>query len=269
MDYKKSIIVLVSGSAAAQAVPILVSPVLTRLYSPTEFGILALYLSVCAVLSVFAAGRYDLALIEPAHDAEARGLMFGGLWLTVLFCAVLAVGLSIAGPWLATLLGVPSAVTWLHFVPVTVLSMSCLSIFTYWLNRRKNFKGMNVTRILNAFGIAGISLALAFTQLQSIGLLLGYMCGQLLTVAYQWVAYVRVETKEDRTPMLLVLGAYARYPRLLIPSTLAGTVAAESPIVLLTKFFDATVSGLFFFVNRVTVSPMSIIGSSVGEVHGM
>jgi O-antigen/teichoic acid export membrane protein len=60
---------------------------------------------------------------------------------------------------------------------------------------------------------------------------------------------------------------YFRYPKFLIPSTLAGTVASESPIVLFTRLFDTTVSGLFSFVNRVTVSPMTIIGNSIGEVY--
>lgn len=267
MNYKKSIIVLMSGSAAAQAIPIMISPILTRLYSPKEFGMLALYLSLSAVLSVFASGRYDLALIEPAQDTEARGLLFAGLWLSIVFCLVLSAILTVAAPALAQLLGSPDAASWLSFVPLTVFSMSCLSIFTYWLNRRKNFKGMNASRILNSLGIAGLSLGFAFTNLKPQGLLLGYMLGQLLTVGYQWVVHVQQERKHSRADAWHVMREYVRYPKFLIPSTLAGTLAAESPVVLLTRFFDTAVSGLFSFVNRVTVSPMSIIGNSVGEVY--
>jgi O-antigen/teichoic acid export membrane protein len=267
MNYKKSIIVLMSGSAAAQAIPIMISPILTRLYSPKEFGVLALYLSLSAVLSVFASGRYDLALIEPAQDTDARGLLFAGLWLTIVFCLVLSAILAVAAPALTQLLGSPDAASWLSFVPLTVFSMSCLSLFTYWLNRRKNFKGMNASRILNSIGIAGLSLGFAFTHLKPQGLLLGYMLGQLLTVGYQWVAHMQQERKQSRADAWFVMREYVRYPKFLIPSTLAGTVAAESPIVLLTRFFDTAVSGLFSFVNRVTVSPMSIIGNSVGEVY--
>lgn len=267
MNYKKSIIVLMSGSAAAQAIPILISPILTRLYSPKEFGILALYLSLSAVLSVFASGRYDLALIEPAQDKEARGLLFAGLWLSIAFCLFLSVILVPTAPLIAELLGSPDAASWLNFVPLTVFSMSCLSIFTYWLNRRKNFKGMNTSRILNSIGIAGLSLCFGFTKLKPHGLLLGYMLGQFLTVCCLWFTYVRTEKKQSRSDAWPVMQAYARYPKFLIPSTLAGTVAAESPIVLLTRFFDSAVAGLFSFVNRVTVSPMSIIGNSIGEVY--
>jgi O-antigen/teichoic acid export membrane protein len=267
MNYKKSIIVLMSGSAAAQAIPILVSPILTRLYTPKEFGVLALFLSLTAVFSVFAAGRYDLALIEPAEDKEARGLLFAGLRLNIIFCLFLFAILVPTAPLIAVLLGSTETASWLNLVPITVFSMTCMSIFTYWLNRRKKFKGMNTTRILNSIGIAGLSLGFAFTTLKPYGLLLGYMLGQLLTVSYQWFAHVRTERQESRTEVWPVMQAYARYPRYLIPSTLAGTVAAESPFLLLTRFFDSAVAGLFSFMHRVTISPMAIIGNSVGEAY--
>jgi O-antigen/teichoic acid export membrane protein len=267
MSYRNNVISLITGSAAAQAIPILISPLLTRLYSPKDFGLLAIYLSISAVLSVFAAGRYDLALIEPAEENEARGLLFAGLWLSIIFSFCLAFILALTETHIAQLIGSPGGVLWLNFVPITVFSMSCLSLFTYWLNRRKNFKAMNIFRIINSLSIAGLSLGFAFTELKPQGLILGYMLGQLLTVVYLWITYVKSEKNKVRADALVVMRDYFRYPKFLIPSTLAGTVASESPIVLLTRFFDTTVSGLFSFVNRVTVSPMTIIGNSVGEVY--
>jgi O-antigen/teichoic acid export membrane protein len=267
MSYKKNVISLITGSAAAQAIPILISPLLTRLYSPKEFGLLALYLSISAVLSVFAAGRYDLALIEPAQDSEARGLLFAGLWLSVVFSLCLSIVLALTAPYVVQLIGSPDGIMWLNLVPITVLSMSCLSLFTYWLNRCKNFKAMNTFRIFNSVCIAGLSIFFAFTQFKPEGLMFGYMLGQMLTVVFIWFAYLKPEKSNNRVKALIVMREYFRYPKFLIPSTLAGTIASESPIVLLTRLFDTTVSGLFSFVNRVTVSPMTIIGNSIGEVY--
>jgi O-antigen/teichoic acid export membrane protein len=267
MSYRNNVISLITGSAAAQAIPILISPLLTRLYSPKEFGLMALYLSISAVLSVFAAGRYDLALIEPAQDHEARGLLFAGLWLSILFSIFLSVTFTLTGSYIVQLVGSLDDVFWLNFVPITVLSMSCLSLFTYWLNRCKNFNAMNTFRILNSVGIASLSVSFAFTKFKPEGLMFGYMMGQILTVVFIWFAYVKPEMSKTRANALFVMREYFRYPKFLIPSTLAGTIASESPIVLLTRFFDTTVSGLFSFVNRVTVSPMTIIGNSIGEVY--
>jgi O-antigen/teichoic acid export membrane protein len=267
MSHKKNVISLITGSALAQVIPILISPLLTRLYSPKEFGFLALYLSICAVLSVFAAGRYDLALIEPAQDTDARGLLFAGLWLNAIFCICLSIIFGLTSPYIFHLIGISDGVLWLYFVPMTVFSMSCLSIFTYWLNRCKNFKGMNIFRIFNAFGVVFLSVTFAYTEYKPQGLILAYVLGQFLTVAFIWHTYVKIEKNKTRTNALIVMREYFRYPKFLIPSTLASTISSESPILLLTRFFDTAVSGLFSFVNRVTVSPMSIIGNSIGEVY--
>jgi O-antigen/teichoic acid export membrane protein len=267
MSYKKNVLALMTGAGVAQAIPILISPFLTRLYTPQDFGVLAFYLSLSAVLSVFATGRYDLALIEPAQDAEARGLLFAGLAINVVFSLSLAVIFVFLAPFIADWSGKPDAAKWILLVPFTVFSSSCFSLFTYWLNRNKNFSGMNASRIVNSVAIAGLSLGLAFTDVRPHGLLLGYMIGQFSTITYQWFAHIKKENSRPRSQLWQVCKDYSRYPKFLIPSTLAGTIAGESPVLLLTRFFDASVAGLFSFVNRVTVSPMSIIGNSIGEVY--
>lgn len=267
MNHRASILVLMSGSVAAQAIPILISPILTRLYTPKDFGMLALYLSICAVLSVFASGRYDLALLEPAQDAEARTLLFAGLWVSAAFCVGLAGVFFLCAPALASMLATPEIGWWLRLIPLTVFTTACISLFTYWLNRLKKFDGMNLIRILNAIVIALLSLAFAITELKAFGLVLAYLLGQALTVAVIWGKYIQPESTKDRLDPWFVAKKYSRYPKFLIPATLAGTLATESPVLLLTRCFDTAVAGLFSFVIRVTVSPMLIIGNSIGEVY--
>ncbi len=267
MNYKKNILILFSGSAIAQIITIAISPLLTRLYTPGDFGLLALYLSLCSILSVFASGRYDISLIEPADESKARGLMFASIRLTIFFCLLIALALFVFKSQLSKLLGNQEIESWLIYIPITVFTMSCYSIFTYWLNRVKNFKAMNSSKIIYSVGVAGFSLGLAFTPLGPTGLIIGTIVGQMLSVSFQWHMYIRNERGLRRAEALKVMKEFVRYPKFLIPSTLAGTVALESPIILFTRFFEPLVSGLFSFANRVTVTPMSFIGNSIGEVY--
>ena len=66
--FVKNVISLMTGTTAAQAIPILISPILTRLYKPEEFGAFALYMAIASVLSVVVSGRYELAVILPEND---------------------------------------------------------------------------------------------------------------------------------------------------------------------------------------------------------
>jgi O-antigen/teichoic acid export membrane protein len=175
--------------------------------------------------------------------------------------------LTITADLIASWIDKPQAVNWIMLLPLTVFNMSCSSIFIYWFNRGKNFQAMNLFRILNSFSIVALSLLLAFTDFKSQGLILGYVIGNLLTVSYVWFNYLYKEVPLNREKLVTVCSKYSRYPKFLIPATLAGTVSSESIVLLLTRLFDSYVAGLFYFVNRVTLSPMSIIGNSIGEVY--
>ncbi len=40
-----------TGTTIAQAIPVAISPILTRLYSPDDFGVLALFMSIPLIFS--------------------------------------------------------------------------------------------------------------------------------------------------------------------------------------------------------------------------
>jgi hypothetical protein len=70
-QFRRSVAVLASGTAISQAIPIAAMPVLTRLYTPEEFGTVVLYLALASLLGVVATARYELAIPLPHDDIEA------------------------------------------------------------------------------------------------------------------------------------------------------------------------------------------------------
>ena len=64
----RNILILMTGSTIAQAIPIAISPLLTRLYTPEDFGILALYISIASILAVIISMRYEIAIVQPVKD---------------------------------------------------------------------------------------------------------------------------------------------------------------------------------------------------------
>jgi len=67
-DFSKNVLVLMTGTTIAQAIPIAISPILTRLYSPEDFGVFALFVAITSVFGSVANGRYDLAIMLPKKD---------------------------------------------------------------------------------------------------------------------------------------------------------------------------------------------------------
>ena len=77
-SFAGDVLKLVSGTTLAQAIGILITPILTRLYAPEAFGTLALFTSITSILSVIACMRYELAIMLPESDEEAANLL--GVW---------------------------------------------------------------------------------------------------------------------------------------------------------------------------------------------
>ena len=82
-EFSKNVLTLVSGTAIAQIIPIAISPVLTRIYTPEEFGIYAIFTSIVIIFSVISNGRYELAIVLPEKDEDAINIFALGLIINV------------------------------------------------------------------------------------------------------------------------------------------------------------------------------------------
>ena len=104
-DFAKNIVTLLTGTTAAQIIPFALSPILTRLYSPDDFGVLALFFSICSILSVVAAGRYELSIVIPEKDEEAANIVALSIFVSVIFALFLQIVFAVFNSGIALLLG--------------------------------------------------------------------------------------------------------------------------------------------------------------------
>ena len=74
--FAKNVLTLLTGSTIAQAIPIAVSPILTRLYTPEDFGILALFLAIVSFIAIVFTGQYESAIILPEKYEDVINIFF-------------------------------------------------------------------------------------------------------------------------------------------------------------------------------------------------
>jgi O-antigen/teichoic acid export membrane protein len=100
----KNVFTLALGTSLAQLIPILISPVLTQLYTPEQFGIYGLYFSCTMVLSVIICGRYEMAILLPEKDEERINLLALCIIIAVIVTAFLLIVIYFWNGWIATIL---------------------------------------------------------------------------------------------------------------------------------------------------------------------
>ena len=85
----RNLTVLTGGTVFAQAIPIAIAPILSRLYSPEDFGVWALYVSFVSFLSVLSTGRYQFAIMLPKEDDDAINILGLSFFILFVFCVLL------------------------------------------------------------------------------------------------------------------------------------------------------------------------------------
>src|ERR1051325_11336903 len=89
-----NVLTLMTGTVIAQAITVSLSPVVTRLFSPSAFGVVGVYVAVLSIVSAFMTFRYDQALMLPKVDRDAAHLLWAALlcvatfsYVSLLICA--------------------------------------------------------------------------------------------------------------------------------------------------------------------------------------
>uniref|UniRef100_UPI0040487909 lipopolysaccharide biosynthesis protein n=1 Tax=Algoriphagus sp. TaxID=1872435 RepID=UPI0040487909 len=265
-EFSRNIITLMTGTIISQAISVVIIPILTRIYSQSDFGQYALYSSLVAILSIFATGRYELAIIQARSKNEANSLVFGAMTLALMFSAALFLIILFFHDIISNLFDEKGEIYWIYLIPFSILAVASHQTLNYWLNRQKYYLQMSKNRILSTSLSGGTNVALGFTGLNSFGLIIGYFIGQLITSSILLKKFLNSDSSFNKLRILAVYKKYKNYPKHDLPASVMNTMAQQGPNLFLTPFFGAVNAGNFFLIQRVFMIPITLISSSVGSV---
>ncbi|RAH38217.1 lipopolysaccharide biosynthesis protein [Halomonas sp. SL1] len=264
--FARSVSVLVGGTAGAQLLMVLASPLLTRLYTPDDFGLLAVYAGLLGVLAVIASLRYELAIPLPESDQDAASIVVLSLLAVLGVTLTTAILVLMGGDSIASVLGVPKLAGLLWLLPLGVLLQGCYKVFNYWAIRTKQFPLIAKTRLRQA--LATLAIQLVGAKAGSVSLLGGQATGQGVgSITLARSALKRPELRHWRCRD--VWHSAKRYRDFPLFSTWGGffnSVGQQLPPLLFASLFGAGAAGLYALAHRVLTMPMSIVGQAVGNV---
>lgn len=270
-DFLKNVFLLASGTTIAQAIPILVSPILTRIYSPESFGIFSVYLGLISVLSVVASARYELAIVLPEKDEDAINLV--ALCLFIVFCfslMVLFVSLVFKSL-IVNLLGNEGISKYLQLVSLSIFLIGIYQIFNNWLIRTKKFKIISAGKIGQAISNSVAKLTFGLLQMRDSGLILGDIVGQaviLILIFKQSFKNVKdiiskVSIKSIKSNFL----HYSNFPKFYLITAILDSFTVSYPIFVISRNYGSEPTGYFGLMSRIISIPSTIIATAVSQVY--
>lgn len=259
------------GTAISQGMLILASPVLTRLYSPADFGVLAVYLSLVSVLVIVASLRYEFALPIPEEDGDAIHLLALCLALVALTTSLAAVALLFARERVLAWMGAPGLGPFLWLVPVSILGAGLYQVFNCWAIRKGRYGRIARTKVTQGLTTLSLQLAVGAMSGGPVGLLVGDAAGRTngtRTLAMlDWRDDWRLLRAVTWPGIWKAALRYRRFPLLSSSTALMNTLNLRLPALLLAIHYGPAVAGGFILAQRVFALPSSVIGESVAQVY--
>ncbi|MER1969074.1 oligosaccharide flippase family protein [Castellaniella sp. GW247-6E4] len=268
--YARNVLTLMTGTTLAQALPIAISPILTRLYSPEDFGRFALYMAVAMMASVVVTGRYELAILLPRQDRDALHITALAMVLSIAISTVLLIIILFFADSIATLLGDAALAPWLYWVPASTLLLGLYQSLNYLSNRKAQYKRLAISRTVQSSSIALAQLSSGYAGSGAVGLMGGQLTGQVLATAVLARLIWREEHRLIRvlrpSRSLALARKYINFPKYLIVAHGFNTASGQMPVLLLSALFSTTAAGFFTLTQRVMAAPMALIANALGDV---
>lgn len=259
--FARGVSVLVGGTAGAQIILVLAAPLLTRIYSPEDYGLLAVFAGLLAVISLLSTLRYEVAIPLPEDNNEAANLVALSLMLVGVVSLLTAGLVFFLGQPVAELLGVPKLADYLWLLPIGLLISGAYNVFTHWSVRTKRFATIAGTKLNQA--LATLTIQIAAFKLGSLALVLGQVVGQ--GIGTFSLARPAVRQCSWRQIWLVAL-RYQRFPKYSTPAGLSRVAGVELPPLVLAAVFSPAAAGLYALTHRVLNLPASLIGGAVSQV---
>lgn len=264
---------LVVGNGLGQAITLLSTLVVARLFDPDDFGVAALFLSVTMMVSAVGSLRYDQAVILPESDSIAARLLVLAVLLAFASAGALQLALVVLAWGAPEFAWVEQLGIWLYAVPLGMLLMTLFYALSAWRMRKKDFGRLAAAPVALSAATAGGRIGFGFWWGSSVaGLILGTLMG---VVAQLYVVAAGVRSalpsggggSSPGCGLRQLAREYREFPFYAAPAALVKQIGENLPVLLLSLMFAPAVVGFYAVANRLIRLPVGVVSESLRKVY--
>jgi O-antigen/teichoic acid export membrane protein len=268
--FSRNVLTLMTGTTIAQIIPIAISPILTRIYTPEDFGVFALYMSIVSILSIVATGRYELAIVLPKKENEALYLLILSIGLSFIFAFIVFISIFVFNDLIIAHLTNKNNLIWIYLIPLGIIFTAIYQSFSYWFNRQKMYKKLSYNIISQNIGMSIFQIFIGLTEVfKNIGLILGYIIGQMISsIIFIFYFFNGNANKNNinKKKLFIYFKKYKQYPLKNILGSFINSLASQMPIILIGIFYTPALAGFYMMAMKVLNVPMVFLGRAFSQV---
>ena len=267
--FAKNVIVVMSGTALAQALSFGISPIISRLYSPADFGVFGSFIAIIGVIASGMTLDYSQALMLPRKKEDASGLFVISCLSSLLTAALCLILCLVAANFVLNIMKAPNA--WiLILLVIGILSSGLNQTFQGWCVRVKAFKNTSASQVVRSLSANGMQVGLGYLKGGAPALAFAVILGEILaTISLAKVVLREPEAlwRRIRWRRLWRLAKeYHDFPLYSASTNVINSLSLGLPIFLLTHFYGIAVAGAYAFGIRLMQAPMDLVLRALRQV---
>lgn len=260
---------LAKGALLARIIGLVSIPILARIYSPEDYGVLALYTSLVMILSPLLTLRYVQALPLPKTDAIAINLLAVCLQLILLGSIVTTLIFFIFGPIILGWFDMQVLIPWWPLIILGASGTALYEVFSLWATRKKYYKVLAKTQVVQSLAGNFTKIILGLLAVKPAGLLVGQFLAQSGGVG-SFIKQSRSDFKQlspklSKYKCLFVSMYYRDFPFYRFPSQVLMVVSLQAPVLMMAALFNKELTGQLSLALLSLSLPVGLIGSALAK----
>lgn len=268
-SFVKNVFIVMSGTAVAQVIGFALIPIISRFFSPSDFGVFGSFNSVASIIATGVTLQYTQAIILPKEKADAINLFFVSCLCTVAVTCVLLIVCIIAPAIVNSVLKTDDICALVLLVMATFVSGFNES-FQAWCVRVKAFKHTSASQVIRSLSSNGTQIGFGFLEVGSLGLIASSVLADSLAglnlfrvVSQDWQGFRQyVQWKQ----MKILAKEYRDFPMYSASMNVINSLSLGLPVLLLAHFYGIAVAGAYAFGMRILSTPMSFLLTALRQV---
>jgi O-antigen/teichoic acid export membrane protein len=260
-----------SGTVVAQTLGVLITPILTRLYTAEAFGESALFMSMASIIGVVACLKYELAIVIPKKDEQASLVVSVSFFVLVTVTILLGFCVTFVGDSIVRIFNKPALSSYIMWLPAMVFVLGINLIMNYWYSRKKKFGQNALSRITISLTTQGVKLGAGLFSMASGGAIIaanlfGQLAGGIYLASNLFKDTDKFKCVFSAVDIKQTALRYKKFPIFSSLSSLLNTASQQMPVLVMSYFFESSTVGYYAFGLGLLSMPMALIATSVSQV---
>ena len=262
----KNVLILASGAAFANAITMLFSMVITRIYGPDEYGYLGIFTSMVYLVAPPIALTLPMAIVIAKEHSEALAMAKLSFVALTLLSILLGVNLTLFGETIFATLNAEPLLPFAWVIPTAVFIAGLFQIAEQWIIRFKKFTVLAKSLTIRSTLVGTVQSLIGLLHPKGVVLVLVYTAGMAIQILFIFRSAPKVAFEKSPFKLLALLKRYSDFPLFRAPQVLLNSISLSAPTLMFATFFGPAVAGLYAIGYNVLTVPVTLLGKSVGDV---